>query len=146
MPRSKSVGDLNEDDTRNQVDVPFLCLAAAESWGPSWTFPGCRSAYGGAWVPPCDVWATAMLATESRTSVSARCISGKCGGGGCYNYVQHPTPFPIAPDPLLIVLKTTLEINAGIKCRWNMKKWQFSTNIWPITAGWSRVINIWMVQ
>jgi len=39
-----------------------------------------------------------------------------------------------------------VKINAGVECRWGMKKSRFSRNVWSITAGRPRVINIWTVR
>ena len=80
------------------------------------------------------------------TSASARCISV---GEGSYNYVLHPFPpfkgnISITGCMLLSSLLKTIIINGSVECRWCMKRSQFFTNIWSITAGSSHVITIWM--
>ena len=77
---------------------------------------------------------------KCKASASARRI-WQTWGGGSYRYVQHP-----ADCMALFSLLKTIKINGVVECRWYIKKSRFSTSIWLITAGWSYVITMWIVQ
>jgi len=54
------------------------------------------------------------------------------------------TPVPVDHCMPLSSLLGTTKINGGVECKWCMKTrdcQQIAS--WSITAGWSRVINVW---